>query len=295
MSHRIDPYSLRLFITAATQGSLARAAATENIAPSALSRRISDLEHAFGVPLLSRSPHGIALTEAGRVAFNGGQRLEREFESLVREVQSLNGQVAGTVRLHANASSVVGFLPERLKIFRANFPRVEVALQERLSSDVIRACLDDEADVGVGMVEQVPNGLDAWRFADDPFVVLAPLGHALSRREILRFYEVLEYPLVSLQSGGGLDRMLHDRASEANLKINVSVTVNSFDGACRMVDAGMGVAIVPISATTAFAGSDRFMKIPLNEPWVGRELYVFSLRRSPRAAAVTALIDALKA
>ncbi len=294
MTHRIDPYSLHLFIVAAQQGSLARAAAVENIAASALSRRISELEHAFGATLLSRSPHGISLTDAGRVALDGGQRLERGLEALVRDVQSLNGQVAGSVRLYANASAVVGFLPERLKAFRARYPRVEVELQERLSSDIVRACLDDEADIGVGMVEQVPNGLDAWRFADDPFIVVVPLGHPLADRNTLRFSEVLGYPLVRVQSGGALDRMLHERGAAAKLAINVSVTVNSFDGVCRMVDAGLGVAIVPTSATTAYAGSDRFVKIALNEPWVSRELHVFTLRRNPRAAAVAALIDALK-
>jgi len=75
MGRGIDPYSLRLFLAAAREGSIARAASTEHIAASALSRRIADLEHAFGVPLFVRSSHGIALTEAGKVVLARGGKL----------------------------------------------------------------------------------------------------------------------------------------------------------------------------------------------------------------------------
>ena len=64
MNRRIDAYSLRLFVATATEGSIARGAAKEHIAASALSRRISDLEHALGVALFVRSPRGIELTNA---------------------------------------------------------------------------------------------------------------------------------------------------------------------------------------------------------------------------------------
>lgn len=61
---RIDPVSLELFLVAARLGSIKRAADSEHIAQSALSRRIADLEHALGVRLLIRSPLGVTLTEA---------------------------------------------------------------------------------------------------------------------------------------------------------------------------------------------------------------------------------------
>ena len=65
----------------------------------------------------------------------------------------MRGVVAGRVRLFANASSVIGFLPERLKSFSANYPMVAIQLEERLSADVVRACLDDLADVGVAALD----------------------------------------------------------------------------------------------------------------------------------------------
>lgn len=294
MARRIDPYSLRLFVSAARVGSIARAAASEHIAASALSRRIAELEAAFGVPLFVRSPRGITLTEAGKIALGGGTKLEQDLQSLVREVQTQAGEVCGTLRLFANASAVVGVLPERLNAFCTKHPPVEIALQERLTEDIIRACLDDHADVGVGVAMDVPRALDSWHFAYDPLTVVLPLGHELAKKAKLRFAEVVTQPLVSISTGGALDRLLHDRAAACHMAIKVSVSVTSFDAVCRMVEAGLGIAVIPDTAAAAVARAGRIIGRPLDENWVNRELRLYALRKSPRPRAVDALITALR-
>jgi DNA-binding transcriptional LysR family regulator len=266
---RIDPYSLELFLATAREGSIARAAKREHIAPSALSRRIADLELAIGLPLLVRSPSGVELTEAGRHAFVRATRLHDDLQSLARDVQSLSGQVSGVVRLFANASAVVEFLPERLMSFQAAYPLVEIALDERsISDDVLRACLEDRADVGVcAAPASVSTGIESRHFADDPFMVVLPPGHELADAAKLSFSDVMRFPLVALQAGGSLDLLLKERAAAAHASLRISVTVNSFDAQCRMVEAGLGIGIVPTSAASAFAGTHNFVRRPPDEPW----------------------------
>ena len=293
-SRRLDPYSLRLFASAADEGSIARAAAREHLSASALSRRIADLEHAFGTPLLVRSPLGIALTDAGRLVYERGQQLEAGLDALLRDVQSHSGQVNGTVRLFANESSVVGFLPERLQRFGVAYPQVRIALQERLSDEVLRACLDDAADVGVGIAPSVPAGLDSWHFADDPLMVLLPAGHALATADRLTLAKIARHPLVCVQTGGALDRQLRERAASAGIDLQIAVAVHSFDGVARMVEAGLGLAVLPQSAAKSHAGAPLFARRPLAEPWAPRELRLYTLHKTPRPAAVSALIEALR-
>ncbi|WP_087670821.1 LysR family transcriptional regulator [Caballeronia humi] len=291
---RIDPYSLELFLVVAREGSITRAARLEHIAPSALSRRIADLEESIGLPLLIRSPVGVELTEAGRHAFVRATQLHDDLQSLAREVQSLSGQVSGTVRLFANASAIVGFLPEKLKLFQARYPLVQIALTERISDEVLRACIEDRTDVGVcAALRAKPSGVESWHFADDPLMVVLPPDHELSVKESLTFEDVLRYPLVTLQAGGALDQALRERAEANHVSLQVSVTVNSFDAQCRMVGVGLGIGIVPRSAASAFAGTGNFARRHLNETWGTRELHVYALRKSSRLKAVQALIDAL--
>jgi DNA-binding transcriptional LysR family regulator len=291
---RLDVYSLRLFVTAAREGSIARAAEREHIAASALSRRIADLEHALGVPLLVRSARGIELTQAGQCVFERGARIEEELLALVKDVWDLSGSVVGTVRLCANASAIVGELPERLQVFKQAYPAVDIALQEQRSWEVVRACLDDRADLGIAVATETPKGLDSWHFAADPLIVLLPAGHPLASQRRIAFKDVAASGLVGIQAGGALDQLIHERAEMAQIALRIGVTVNSFDAACRMVQAGLGAAIVPTSAATAYAGSDAFERRELAEPWADRELRIYALRKVPRLRAVELLIDTLK-
>ncbi|SEA82065.1 MULTISPECIES: LysR substrate-binding domain-containing protein [Acidovorax] len=292
MNRRIDAYSLRLFAAAAQEGSIVRAAAREHIAPSALSRRLVDLEHAFGTPLLVRSPRGVVLTDAGQLVFGRGLQIDRELQQLAREVQSLGGRVAGNVRVWANMSAVVGFLPERLQALLAQYPDVRVSLHEQDTPEVVRACLDDRADVGLGVHTEVPQSIERWHFASDPLLVVLPRGHGLARRRAVRFAEAMAYPLIGVRSGGSLDRFVHAQAFAAGQPLQMAVSVSSFDAVCRMVEAGMGIAIIPHSAAAAYAGSRRFVRRPLDEPWAARELCIYAPRKTPRLRSVQAVIEA---
>lgn len=293
MARRIDPYSVRLLVAAVHAGSIVRAATQEHIAPSALSRRLADLEHAFGTPLLIRSPRGVTPTDAGRMVLERGEKIDDELQALARDVQTMGSEVRGTVRLYANMSAVIGFLPERLRDFMARYPAVQVSLQECDTRDVVRACLDDLADVGVGVGAPAQVGLESWPFAIDPLQVVLPADHALAGREALGFAQVLDLPLIGVNQGGALDRSLHERAAALRRPLSMKVSVSSFDAVCRMVEAGLGIAVIPRSAAAAYAGSPRFVRVALDEPWAMRELWLFALRKSPRPRTVEALIDAL--
>jgi DNA-binding transcriptional LysR family regulator len=291
---RIDLYNLRLFVAVAQEGSIARAADREHLAASALSRRLADLEHSLGVALLVRSSRGIELTDAGKYVFERGTTLEDDLRNLAKEACEIDGSIGGTVRLYANTSAIVGYLPERLRQFKIEHPAVEISLHEHLSDEVIRACMDDRADVGIAVAATSPTGLDSWHFALDPLSVLMPSGHALVGRDRIKLEDAVRYGLVGIQPGGALDRLMRESAFKAKIDLKHSVTVNSFDAVCRMLEAGLGVAIVPKSAAAAYAGTEGFVRRPLDEDWVERELRVYTLHKSPRQRATEALIDVLK-
>lgn len=294
MAARIDPYSLRLFVATARAGSIVRAAEQAHIAASALSRRLADLEHAFGTPLMVRSPRGVTLTDAGRLVLARGESLDQALEAMVREVQAEGAEVRGTVRLYANMSAVIGFLPECLARFKAQHPQVAVSLHEEDTRDVIRACLDDRADVGLGAEVPAPPGLDAWHFADDPLCVLLPQGHPLAVQTQLKFAQVLDEPVIGVHQGGAMDRQLHERAAALGRRLAPAMSVRSFDAAARMVEAGLGLAVVPRSAAAGYAGAANFVRLPLDEPWARRSLHLYALHRTPQPGAVRALLDCLR-
>ncbi|HEY9573520.1 MAG TPA: LysR family transcriptional regulator [Pusillimonas sp.] len=295
MTRSIDAYSLRLFLAVATEGSIARGAAKEHIAASALSRRLSELEHALGVALFVRSHRGIQLTGAGQIVLERGTKIESELRQLKQDVKEVEGVVSGTVRLAANLSSIIGFLPERLHLYTDMFPQVNVALTEQDSQDVVRSCLDDEADVGVGVKLDAPPAIESWCIVSDPLLVVLPVTHALADERSIAFSQALSYRLIGVHPGGSLDLQLRRQAQAMGSRVDFAVQVSSFDAACRMIEAGLGIAIMPRSAAKAYAGTRKFARRPLAEPWASpRELWGYALRKTPRLRAVQALIDALQ-
>lgn len=290
---RIDPYTLKLLVSVAQARSIARAAVKEHIAPSALSRRIADLEQALRVPLLVRSPTGISLTEAGAVAVRRASGIQENLQLLVRDVQRHAGRIAGTVRLHASPAAIVGHLPERLKAFIDEHRDVRVTLQESHAEELMRACMDGRADVGVGECMAAPGTIESRYFAHDPLVVELPADHPLEKKSRLRLADVLAYPQVIVHPGGHIDNLIRKHAVLRNLTVKDSVAVGSYDAGCRMVEAGFGLAVKPKRAAEIFASKLRLVTRPLKESWAGNEQNVYSLRQTPRPPAVSALIEAL--
>lgn len=203
--------------------------------------------------------------------------------------------MTGSVRLFANLSSVIGHLPERLHAFRLKYPDVEILLQERTTSECIRACLDDRADVAVCLAASHPlPAVQSWHFASDPLIVVLPPHHPLTEKRSVRLAQVLEYPVVRIQTGGTGDSFIQQQAEKLRLPYAAIVAVSSYEAACRMVEVGLGIAIMTNSASRAFAGTRRLVRRALNEPWKHRELHVFSLKKSSRLRAVEAMIESLQ-
>src|SRR3546814_2274629 len=91
-------------------------------------------------------------------------------------------------------------LPERLHLYTDMFPQVNVALTEQDSQDVVRSCLDDEADVGVGVKLDAPPAIESWCIVSDPLLVVLPVTHALADERSLAFSQALDRKSTRLNS-----------------------------------------------------------------------------------------------
>lgn len=298
MYPKIDAYNLRLFEAIARAGSIAQAAREEHIAPSALSRRLAELESALRSPLFVRSPKGLELTFAGAALLERANRINNEFQSLVRDMWSLSEdqQVRGVVRVWANPSALIGYLPEIIRSFSEAFPDVHIDITEEDTGKVIRGCLKDEADVGIAVAEAVQPGLDVWPLTPDPLRVVCLQDHPLlSEGNSIALADVLGYPLISIRIGGSLDGIVRTYAKAVDEDFQPRLTVSSIDAAFRFIEVGLGIAVLPASMLKPYASVDQFISMPLNEPWAIRMLNVYALRKHPRNPAVQAFLDHLEA
>lgn len=291
---RFDLRDLELFVAVADAGSIARAAERSHTVASAVSKRISDLEDNFGTALIARGAKGVELTAAGHALLVRARVLLHQAAQLDDEMRRHASGARGYVRVFANISAIVEFLPGSLASFAKDHPDIHVHLEEHVSSAIAAAVADNSADLGIVSELPVIEGLITVPFRNDELVLVLQPGHALAQRKSLAFAEIADQPFVGLHADSSLHRLLTRAAVEAGSPLNWRIHVTSFDAACAMVAAGLGISVVPRAATTAYIRSLSLASVSLSDAWAQRQLFLCVRANAPLHSAANMLFEHLR-
>jgi len=281
---RLDLVSLKLYVAVAEERSIARAAAREHMVASAASKRLAALESSLGVDLLRRHAKGVDLTPAGAVLLARARDILRSVDATSREVGEFAADGYAHVRLAANHSSVVQFLPGDLAAFLAAHPRTKIDLTESFSVDVVRAVAAGLVDVGVFCAPVAPQGVVSFPYRRDELVLAVPHRHPLARRRRVAFADAIPYDFVGFFPTLSIESVYPALASRARSRVRVNIA--NFDATCRMVKAGLGITLVPRGIAAPHFADSRLVPVRLTDAWAHRQLRL-CLRESgaPRASA----------
>src|SRR6201999_4028497 len=177
---KLDLTTLQLFLAVFEEGTLTRAAEREAIAVSAASKRLLELEQAVGATLFQRTARGMTLTPAGETLLHHARRVMRDVENIGIELAGHATGVRGYVRMMANLSAIVEFLPEDLRAFLSVNEQIKIDLEERPSGGVVEAVADSLADLGICSGEADTRGLQATHYRHDSLVVVMREDHPLA-------------------------------------------------------------------------------------------------------------------
>lgn len=288
-----DLTDLRLFVRAANEGSLTRAAAGQYLSLAAASARIKALESQAGLALLYREARGVRLTPAGEAFLHHALGVLRQTEQLRADLQEYGGGLRGHVRVFANTTAVSDFLPEILPDFLAANPKVNIDLQEKPNAEIAKGVLDGRADIGIvaGPVDTL--GLQAIHFSTDQLVLVTPRNHPFAARPRVAFAETLDEDQVGLQQGSTLQTFLAQITDKLGKPLRLRIQLTSFDAMCRMIGAGVGIGIVPESAARRNQAAMGLALIELTDDWRVRERFILVRDRQKLPAFAQALIEAL--
>ncbi len=272
-ARRIDLTSLQLFVAVCELGSIARAAQREFIAASAVSKRLSELEAAVETPLLQRHSRGVRLTPAGESLLHHARTVLFGLERMQGELAEYTEGVRGHVRVHANISAIVQFLPEDLGAFARQHSQIKIDLQEHLSPEVLQAVQEGAADLGLcNLGPQGSGTLQSRPYRSDRLVLVMPAGHALSARDAIDFEEALDWDIVGLHAGSSISLAMRVAAAQAGRTLRQRIQVTGLDAMCRMIDNGLGVGLLPDRAFALMHSVGRLAAVPLQDAWAHREL-----------------------
>lgn len=289
----IDLRDLSLFSLIAESKSLTRAAERNHLSLPAVSARIKDLEAEAGVRLLYRTPRGVALTPAGQSLLRHARTILSEIEHMKSELQRYGEGVQGSIRVFANTTAVTEFMPEVLATFLAEHPKVDVDLQERPTAEIIRGVLDGMTDLGITSGPISADGLEIHTFSSDRLVLAIAPAHPLAAADKVRFADIIDYDYIGLHEGSTLQNFVDQLMQNARRRLHIRVQVSNFESVCRMVEAGVGIGIVPESAASRHSRTMKILVKTLDEDWALRERHVLARRGDALPSYTQALIDSI--
>lgn len=295
MTERLDLLTLRVVIAVAESGSISAGSDRLQLAVAAASARISAMEAALGVRLFERSPRGVAPTPAGRMLVQRGRELLADADLLATDLRDWSLGLAGHVRMLANASALLQSLPARLQEFMCSHPRIRVDVEERMSPAIAGALLEGRADVGVVDVITPSQGLEFAPFFRDTLALVVAAGHPLADAAQVRLPQLFGERFIVLGGANALTNRLFNAAAALGENILVHQQMRSFDAACRMVAAGLGVAVLPRQAIAPQLAHLPLRAIPLAEDWADRTHYLALRTGADAPAAARTLVEALRA
>jgi LysR family hca operon transcriptional activator len=240
---------LRYFVAVAEEGSLTVAAEKRlHTAQPSLSRQIRDLEYEVGVPLLSRSVHGVALTAAGR-AFLDHARLALTQAEAATEAARRAAQPAKQVfAVGFTTGQEVDWLPRATSLLRGELASIEIRVSSDHSATLVNELVQGKLDIAFLRAEQVPD-IEIKVIAKEPLVAILPSDHKLAQRKAVDVRDFIGETYIGISKVPRVLRgIIADYFARRKIEITPSFEIDNYAMAVSLVASTRGVALLPASA-----------------------------------------------
>ncbi|MEY8875704.1 MAG: LysR substrate-binding domain-containing protein [Leptothrix sp. (in: b-proteobacteria)] len=272
----LDLKTLRLVVAVCDHQNIARAAEQAHIEPSAISKRIAQLEASLGTSLFTRARRGMQPTPAGLALLEHARTILFTIDRIENDMVALQAGAHGRVRLLAAPSAIAEALLDDVAGFmRAEENRhIKVDLEETLTRDVVRALRDGSNGIGVCWDNADFGGITRLPYRRDHLAIAVHPDHPLADRRSLRFEQTLDHAHVGLPPGSSVQVLLHRVAARAGRSIVHRAIVSNFDAAFRVVGANLALSVIPLEIGARLASITGVKVIPLSDAWATRQFVI---------------------
>lgn len=290
-----DLVDLRLVLNIAEAASITHGAARSGLALASASERLRDMEREMGVALFERQRRGVSPTPAGLALLHHARLVTRQLDEMSGELGQFAKGLRGQVRVLSNTAATLEFLPPLIGAFLSSHPSIDVEIEDRPSPDIVRAVAGGRADLGiVADVVDAAAELETVPFAEDRLVLVTPKRHALAKRKRVAFRDVLDQDFVGLPMGSALQVYVDGQAARAGQRLKTRIRLSGFDAACKVVESGIGIAVVSKIAALRCKRSMAVAVVPLSDAWALRRLRICAKSFRALSAPARELVAVLR-
>lgn len=241
----MDFGQIEAFVQVAAHSSFSRAAEVLQLTQPSITARIQALERELGEELFERGGRGVRLTDAGQAFLPYSERILQTLREARNAVEDVRNVQLGSLRLGSAITISTYVLPRILHEFCNRYRGVDVVIRTGRSEQVVNMLLSDEVQVGL-VRSLVHPELDGVHLYDDEIVLVAYPGHPFATTGRASVAEAATEPIVLFDRGSSYYGLINNFFRQAGVIPNVAMELDSLEATKRMVEEGLGVALVPL-------------------------------------------------
>jgi DNA-binding transcriptional LysR family regulator len=269
---------LEAFAEIARRGNVSRAAEALFLSQPALSARLKSLEAELGAELFVRTRRGVRLTDTGRAFLPYAQRAIDSIADGKLFVAELARGGEGRLAIGAAPSVSTSVLPALLSRFRDDHPNVQLVVLTGHSEEVLEMVLREQVELGLVRDLRHPDIVGVPLYDDELVLVVHP-EHPFSRRRRINVADVASEHLILFDRTSSYHELTNVLFREAGIVPRGVMELDNVDAAKKMVEHGLGVALLPHSAVAAELASGRLARVRLADAQAIRRRIVAVRRR----------------
>lgn len=284
---------VRAFLAVARLRSFVRAASELHVSQPALTVQVQQLEHTLGVKLLERNNRNVALTQAGEDMLLPLERLLIDVEAIMGRGRDLATLRRGILTVAAVPTVAAALLPQALRDFAAAYPGITVRVRDDVAANFIDLVRSGAVDIGIG--GQLPHDqtIATQDLFADPICVFAPARHRLARKRQVTLRDVVDEPLILPSCALSIRATLDGGLQQQGLWVRPIYETNHFSTAVGMVDAGLGVSLLPQIAYACYPAAN-VRCVPIANPAMKRRIVIAAKEGRQSSPAVERFVEILR-
>jgi len=279
------------FVCLAETQSFRRAAERLRLSQPAVSAHIRDLERQFGVPLVHRTTRHVSLTAEGQAFAARAKRALDELDMASQDLRDLAAVHRGRVVVACIPPMMASLVTRAVRRISEEHPALEVQIMDVLSGQVVQLVARGDADFGIGP-RPMAEDLSFTRLHRDRYVAVVPHDHPLVGRGAITLNELATYPIVAMRRDANARQVL-DQTIRRREPLRPRFEVLHLFSVGRMVEAGLGLAVLPRSAIPVTASS-RIATVEIKSPRIYREIGLITRREYQYSPAARTFVDIIK-
>jgi DNA-binding transcriptional LysR family regulator len=285
---------LEAFVEVARRGSVSRAAEALYATQPTLTARLKGLEQELDAKLFVRSQRGMRLSDAGRAFLPYAERSLDAVSSGRRLLSELARGEGGQLALGAAPAVSTYVLPRILTRFRRTHPKVSLAVRTGHSEEVLELVLREQVQIGLGRLLRHPQ-VEAIPLYEDELMLVVDPKHPLADQGAVGPDELLEVQLILFDRTSSYRRLTSEFFEGVGASLRSVMELDNIDAAKKMVEQGLGVALLPHTAVAAELESGSLKAVTLADATAPKQRIVIFRRHDagPPSGALQAFLNCL--